>query len=983
MNSVETVLLENIDNPKSLFIFPTDIAVSQWADHLLRLRGGTVAMNKFIAWDKLKQNSIRSKVQNKRSIPSALRKIFVCRLIRENAEACAQGRPPVFSSLIGPQWARQAAQFTGWLTDILPQLGSWLRKTTGLAPSMIPGAEAGGRTEKYEADDRDLFVLAKRYAQFLDANGLFEPAWETPPFEDDGKECFIFFPQALSDYSDYRDLLSESGHVKTVSADAENMLPETWFYTNSRSEITEAALYIRALHENEGVNWEAIAVCIADEQDYEPYVLREFTVRNIPFVKRIGKPLSDYAAGQFFRSIADCISRDFAFPVVTGLLLNSNLPWKDTPEIKKLVDFGIKNNCVSSWVEPENGKDRPVNVWEDAFAMPFGGFDPAVRQFFTDFKKRVKDFRGAGSFAELRRQYFIFRERFFDMNNCTDETDLILSRCISELTYLCELEKDFPEVQPPDSFMFFTEYLGEVIYLARQSASGVAILPYKTAAAAPFDCHIILGASQENLSLLFSGFKFLPKSKRELLGFTDEDASSVFINLHKYNSKKPAAFFCSEQTFSGYAIPHSMLDAPSKPVLRYAQETAFEGRFCEDLFSAENNCFSSINSGKEAGLIKLYANQSMGFDSWRSRREGHADCGGMWRADENLLNIIREQFAANPEFPGKYSVSASSLEVYYRCSLEWLFQRVLNLENVEIEAGMMTENITGVVFHAALNMFFSELIKNDDVLERPKYGGAENTPYLPESYRKLLRRCLDTLFDGFPRLPPDGKPQMSALTMRLLAAEKNHFQHKLEKCIAVFLSFFHGCRVKGSENLYYSQRDSYFLRGTLDCILEDARENSETKGGLIIIDFKLKNTPSRTDCIGGEKTGLANFQLPVYMSLAEEAEKNDVHTALFFSILELKPVVIFGTVKNSITNAVTPNIKASRILRNSERFMDIMEEFGRKAERFAEEIKSGNFSVFESEFSGCSNCNYQRVCRTVYKIGSEKGIVSLGSSNGK
>ncbi|WP_461248808.1 hypothetical protein, partial [Treponema sp. R6D11] len=77
MNPVEKTLLENINNPNSLFVFPTDIAVSSWADHILRLNGGTVAMNKFIAWDEFKQNSIKSKVQNKKSIPSVLRKIFV------------------------------------------------------------------------------------------------------------------------------------------------------------------------------------------------------------------------------------------------------------------------------------------------------------------------------------------------------------------------------------------------------------------------------------------------------------------------------------------------------------------------------------------------------------------------------------------------------------------------------------------------------------------------------------------------------------------------------------------------------------------------------------------------------------------------------------------------------------------------------------------------------------------------------------------
>ena len=82
MNSVETTLLKNINNPASLFIFPTDVAASRWADHLLRLRrGGTIAMKKFIAWDTFKQKSIRSMFQDKKSIPSVLRKMFIDVLI--------------------------------------------------------------------------------------------------------------------------------------------------------------------------------------------------------------------------------------------------------------------------------------------------------------------------------------------------------------------------------------------------------------------------------------------------------------------------------------------------------------------------------------------------------------------------------------------------------------------------------------------------------------------------------------------------------------------------------------------------------------------------------------------------------------------------------------------------------------------------------------------------------------------------------------
>ena len=278
MKSVETILLENIDKPNSLFIFPTDIAASRWADHLLRLKTGncseacgTIAMNKFMAWDVFKQNSIKSKVQNKKSIPSALRKIFVSRLVRENAEAVRLEKEPVFSSLIRVQWAGLAAQFTPWLAGILPQLGTWFNKVTGLTIDNILKEDSARIASKFEGDDKDMYILAFRYAQFLDIYSLFEPAWEKPPFNDEGKECFIFFPESLSDYSEYRELLVSSKYVKTIGAsDTEKQKSDAFFYTNSRSEITEAALYIRALHEKQGIAWDSITVSTGENENYEP-----------------------------------------------------------------------------------------------------------------------------------------------------------------------------------------------------------------------------------------------------------------------------------------------------------------------------------------------------------------------------------------------------------------------------------------------------------------------------------------------------------------------------------------------------------------------------------------------------------------------------------------------------------------------------------------------------------------------------------------
>jgi len=960
MNHIETILLENIDTPNSLFVFPTDIAVSRWADRLLKIKGGSAAMNKFIAWDKFKQKSIKSKVQDKKSIPSALRKIFVSRLIDENSKAVMEDKPPVFTSLIGVQWASGAQQFTSWLTSILPQLGVWFNKTTGLSIDNILSDEADKAANRFKDDDSgintlDMYTLALNYAQFLEKYKLFEPAWETPPFNNDGMNCFIFFPEALSDFTEYKELLSASDNVKIISAlNAQGSCCHTFYYTNARREITEAALYIRALAEKQNIPWDSIAVCIPDSQSYEPYVLREFANRNIPFVKRTSKPLTDFPAGQFFSSIADCVAVNFAFSSFIKLVLNKNLPWKDTEIIDSLVDFGIKNNCISSWTEEKDGEEFRINIWEDAFKNPYGYFDIKIAKYFNELKRHLTAFRNAPTFLELRKQYFIFRELFFDMDKCPEETDIVLSRCISELMELTELEKNFPDICAVDPFMFLCEYLSDVSYLAQAKTSGVAILPYKTAATAPFDCHIVLGAVQNNVSVVYSRLNFLSRSKREELGIIDEDASSSFIDFHKFNSLKAAAFFCSELSFTGYEIPYSKLEAPVNPKESYAGDPLFSEFFSEDLYLHEET----------SEILTLHENQVVGFNEWKNRNKQIIYSNNK-PIPPFFLDKIQKKLSYNPLFLDLVSVSASALESYYKCSLFWLFNKMLKLENEHIERTLMDKFLSGNAYHAILDLFFTKLIKKE--LKMPVVS--VHGPVLPDDYLILLQDCINGVFDSFPSLTTDDKkPQMSSLSKHFLNASKNQFLIILSNCIAHFLSFFSGCQIVSCEKWYQVQYETYFLNGKSDCILKDKNDN------YIIVDFKSKKTPARKDFTGEREDGLRNLQLPMYITLTQENEKIQIETALFYSIVLCEPNVLFGRICNKVNEDYYPKKEKDVILKDSDVYNKIFEEFENKVQQFANEINNGDFSVFESDFYTCYKCDYNRICRKAMTIKQHKDI---------
>jgi hypothetical protein len=986
LNRLESLLLEKSKNPNALFVFPTDVAVSRWADRLLQLRGGgTVAMEQFTAWDTFKKDSVRSQVQNKKSIPSILRKIFVSRLLRENAELGRTGKETLFTSLIPPEFAGGAASYVSWFTGILPQLGYWFERMTG-KPAGSAGGAALSAGEEFNGitsdglpagDDQDLYTLTVRYKQFLDSNGLFEPAWEKPPFDDNGKECFIFFPESLTDFREYEEILDNANHVtkvKITGNDLAEKQPRAFFYTNSRSEITEAALYIRALVEREKIAWDAIAVSIPDTENYEPYLLREFANRNIPAVHRTGKPLSSYPAGRFFPAIADCHARGFSFDSVVSLLLNGHLPWKDTESINQLIDFGIRNNCICSWEE-----EGPVDVWLDAFSSPAGNREKRAEDFYKALKRDIAAINKAVSFAELRKRYFIFREHFLNMEECLPETDLVLSRCISELITLIEIETSFPEVMAPDPYRFFVEHLGETTYLPQEKSSGVSILPYRTAAPVPFDCHIVLGSSQDNLTAVFSCLNFLPRKKRDKLGIRDDDASQAFIDLHCFNSLKPAVFFCAQDTFSGYAIPHSRLNISGKPLIRYGDTNP--DAFAEDIYRDERLFYVATQSGadKAGGRAAqfpdwLHSLQAAGFDAWSRRRRFDAAGEGREKiADGQLLALIRERYGNHEDHPGQMRVSASAMKPYYQCALQWLFGNVLSLENVRMETSVMAENVLGSVYHAVLDSFFKAVQKQSN-------GILANTPdgSLPSEYHKLISGSVSAVFEGLPKLPGE-RLDISALTVRFLKAQQQTVLRQLEVFIAALLRYFGGFRVLGSELSYTSDEQDYYLFGKIDCLLEDVRDDSTCPGERVIADFKLNSTPGKKLCTGQGENGLEDFQLPMYITLAEEHGKKPVGTALFFSIMQAEPNMIFGSIQDEINGKTKSGIV--RTGTEEDAFDFILTEFKAKAAQYAGEAASGSFTTISKSERQCVQCVYHRVCRTVYAIGRERGLLNQGAAD--
>ena len=198
-NLIEKVLLENIKEQNVVFVFPTQISAELWADRIIfKSDVSSVAMERFVAWDDFKGDSIKSSQPEKKSVPSTMRRFFAAKLISENAEK------PFLKDIITKEHAKEASGFEKWIAALLPALSMWKKffSASGMKP---------------DAEDEDLSEIYRRYSSFLDSYGLFDPAWETPPFRSDGRKFVIFFPEILSDWFEYEKLLSSSPDIRVSS----------------------------------------------------------------------------------------------------------------------------------------------------------------------------------------------------------------------------------------------------------------------------------------------------------------------------------------------------------------------------------------------------------------------------------------------------------------------------------------------------------------------------------------------------------------------------------------------------------------------------------------------------------------------------------------------------------------------------------------------------------------------------------------------
>ncbi|MDR2143270.1 MAG: PD-(D/E)XK nuclease family protein [Treponema sp.] len=1014
MVPVFDVISRYIKDNNVYFVFPSEITAALWARNIC-VSGGepgrpdplrpdpgrpdpartgsgvrSVAANRFMAWDRFKEIVVRAESRDKKPVSATLRKVFARGLVREN------GVSPFLQTVIPPDYADNGEAFVRFITSALPALASWEKSLGNLRP---------------DGEDRDLFMIKTRYASFLERLGLFEPSWEKPPFDGGGKRYIVFFPETLEDFPEYREIVScpevtlvhpddtgEKFGIETRNGTAEDM-PELRFFATAREEIREAVIAIRGLHEKNGIPYSGMALSLPDFERVAPYLTRELSLCDVPYVLRTGKCLNDYGTGRLFSLIRECAVSAFSFDSVKALVLNAFIPWK-YPELNRdLINFGIRNHCVSPFSEKKRGT---VDVWEEAFKNS-GGTE--LKNHYGLFKRHVSALSESKTFAQIRERYFGFRG-LLDMEKCPAENDAVLARCVEELSVLIEMEEEYPGVLPAsglpddDPYGFYVSHLKEKKYVPVRKNGGINIYEYPVAAGAPFACSFVLNAGQSAATVQYQPLRFLRQDKRIRLGLEDRDVSAAVVALFRSGQifvpngkdagqgsagQEPVGreqagkgpdgerfagrtgglsflwFSASEKSFSGWDKPHSCFirgtgsSRDTDGIVFRPSSPPGEDRFLAekswwlDFFQASAG-FETARGPDGSFPKRLFSIQKNGFENWsdillKSENGGFSYLEGKAAGEttEMLRKRVAERKTVKENTPenvsGKpvVSVSATDMTDFFSCPVFWLYRHIFDLEEYPIDAAMLDDVSLGNIHHKILQSLFEKIKKEDKIFDAARLD--QYCAWAGELSRFVFRSDRD--FKGLLAYPLL-EPLAEAMTRRICSLLRTEAR------------YFSGFAVDALEEKFAFVSGSIRFTGTIDRVSLYPAADAQSSGDALIVDYKTGKSPPQKDCVlsGGV---LKNFQMPMYIMLYEEKTSRKAGGGYFFSIN-----------KNEIKEIVGALPRKKGVSR--EKYQETLDSLDEYSDRFREALQELDFSPETVPFHKCVSCLYRTVCRSVYAL---------------
>jgi len=906
MDNVVRYVGERAFDNSHVFVFPSEVVAAFWRREVIfRTQAEGVWADRFVSWDTFKEMVLQ---KSREAVPvnSAVRTLFTENLLIENAEE------PFFSSIIPPSYAEEYQGFTRYVRDILPLLKEFtaVYETYGGPPlnkKMI----------------QDIEVLYGRYGQFLEKNGLYEPAWADLNVAVSPEITYtVFFPELIEDFPEFARQLEDNSSVSIfrLTHTRESDTKQKIFTFETDTEELKALFFRLRQMLDSGIPHNQIAITHARLSEYAGRLSTMAKMYDIPLTIRAGFPITEYPAGVFLQRLGGLLSEGFPLEEMKDILLNRAVSWKKPGLAAKLIRFGIDFQCV------RNDPNNPYrgDIWKKKLSKHAEGTEgfKDLPEFYQKLSGYVYSIVQAKNFDRLKQALVNFSREMLDFSDTSNRFVRVFQFSLSIIDDFIEAGASLDILHTAKPYRLFIQALSEKIYVPRDRPEGIPVYAYRVSAGIHAKHHIILGADQDAAEIRKPKFPFLQIQDQENIEGNPLDMTEEFIRAYGISGGQVEFSYHTEST-----------RGPSLPPAYFVEQEAvnpypLKGRLRNnDVFSGEEGLWSG-RLGNPEHTVPI---QKQGFSEMSSLGFGDKKTDYTKNPIDNpdILTFIEKRL----DKEGYLGISNSSLDVYRGCPFAFLLQKPYKIEEEEYEIAYEDPRLLGRIQHKALEKFYKELQQNGERLK----------PEQKDLYKKRLKKAAEKVFETYEKAGV-------ALIPPVWNSQKKGIQNELQWIIDKDLKDFPDTDIYLLEKTYQLKvkKENLLLDGRIDRI-------TKTADGYVLIDYKRSNINFPKGRFTGDPEYLESLQIPFYTMLAEE-NGLDVTGAAYYIVRDGKYIHIL---KEGTANQSKLPIDKSKLDQHAAYTRNY-------ASVMAEKIRGGKFETPPPHL--CNACSFRGVCRIKYAV---------------
>ena len=958
-SSIGIDIRQYLNEPDTLFVFPSQDSADSWARTLIAAGAGkAVALGRFLGFDNfLRYCGASREEDNFQSIGQIGKWIWALEALSMN-EGCAS----------------PAASPENWsLKRILPSAEpstAHLARLVGL----IPGLYELGALEKVHGGFRDLpygFLneeikemasLARHYREYLDRHHLFDGHIGPLVLPPEKKVRAYGLKDDFARLGFNNDIeRQERINFPVIDTGERKPGPHTPYYAfDSFLAELERVFGNIAAELAHGLSPEDIAISVCDINAQKVAWIRQVAGEfGIPVSIRWGESLSLTTFGRLLRAIQDAAREGLTLDSLDAFCAFQSIQGRDPAGWKRLRETALRAHIPS----PSPNAAYVHQIWRESWQT--GLCPPECSQMYQRLLRDIEGIVRAKSFAELYGQILGFLERWVDTTQFStnvqadsdtqtdplSQTNLAMRMALDELQTWTEHEDRLQR----HSFLPFELYmaaLGTKSYIPPLKGNAVRVYDFRTASGLAVVTQYVVGASLSGLSSSLETQSALPKELSAL--WSSETTVDAEERLALHGIPRTEYSFAREGA-EGYEVAYPLFGAPSAgnsaPPKTRRSSSVFPGLLPDAPRDETASKLGAAGVPNERQKLSPSENQVFGPDSSRTKS---------YAKPSPLTPIISAHFLqTSGSFDSEKNMaifSPHSLADMHRCTFLWFAQRIgLEDDYAQDDTARVIGNFLHTTYQRAIHSLPPQISDTD----------------APEEFRAAFEIAIkSTLGKTLAEQGPGLRPVLTTLVEKA--------RHRLGELYRFERETFSDYSRKGFEIpiSYEFEGEGATFNGRIDCVFERADESLGGMPCYVIIDYKKNRIPSPSEMKPGARAeeyddaedrkdsvpqtddglGVGEIQVPSY-ALMLELSGNVVEGALYWSIEKTDAVAYLRPPATSGMRSAYMKSEDTAPVRAAIRGM---------LTRGADAARRGAVLELARDREVCSNCAFKPLCRYWY-----------------